>query len=184
MMGFSSVIVGFCCQFWRLERPEVDSFSIYVNLRSPSFSLFNPNYAFVPTSVIRLLLTVAGILILIADSQIIFAIVESMVVPVVYLNLFRRVLHGSVHKNLRFVFSSGRIKHFHALCPLCVPVPLTEPIVIIGVNDSGLALRKRDKAVGLVDRLDDFVSYYTRFSHVSSSIGDVLSSRTLTWSCV
>jgi hypothetical protein len=62
------------------------------------------------------------------------------------------------------------IKAFVVLAPPSVPIPLRNMLKVSGVNDGILALRQWNNSVGLVKRLDNFVSCYTIFSHCATPV--------------
>lgn len=66
--------------------------------------------------------------------------------------------------------------------PFSGPIELGGPLKILGVDDSVLALRERDKSVSLVERLDHSVSFHAEFKHRSSLKGLFATSRILSYS--
>jgi hypothetical protein len=91
--------------------------------------------------------------------------------------LFLRVTFENFYSHLKQVsiltntLSSFSVKAFGVGIPAGVPVELIQPIVIGGINNSGLALRKGDKFVTLILRLDNFVSRNTNLWHGPSLKG-------------
>lgn len=131
----------------------------------------------IPTCIVRVNFRVPYIFQLRTLTKIIFAIVQSIMVSVVALFIRRTFKYFAVHQYR--VLSSRDVKNMIPLDGL--PRPLRKPFKILGINDSVLALRKRDKAVGFVKRLSDFVSNHTAFWHVLPPVGCVTQPPILTY---
>lgn len=148
----------------------MDSLTIYGDLSAP----FPANYSFpFPLSCGELInasrLLIECVLLPSALPEIAAAVVKFVSVAMVYVFSFWEAHDEAVHENAPLVsVESGCI---FGVPGMNGPIPLRQPFKVSGVNDCVKPLRQWNKFVGLVLRLDDFVSRYTWSRHFLPHIG-------------
>lgn len=172
-------IVGVCCFFWRTKFTKEVFFSVYSNTGLPFSCRFIPTDSSVSACIRSTHFCVISILCMCGFTEIPSSIIECVAIFVVSFFLWCAVQNNSVHTNYFPFVSSDGIKAFGVVIPLSTPVPLVEPFEIFGVNDGVLPLRQWDKAIGLVERLNNCVSFHAAF-HWSTSNGLLKFSRYFT----
>lgn len=103
-------------------------------------------------------------------SKVLSTIVQSIVIFMINL-LGKRCtaknfsMHGN-HLDPKSIVVRFGVKTFSFRIPCGMPIPIKQPLVINGVNDTIQVARQRNKADTFVGRLNDLVSGYTLFWHV------------------
>ena len=132
----------------------------------PTINTRNPLYPFNFIGIAKF--SVAAILCMTTSTQILSSIIESIMISVVALFIHCTPKNHAMHRNNRFSFSVSKrsgIKTFRVPAPLRVPVPLVQPIEVGSINNSVLALRKRDEAYRLIFWLRNRVPLNTVLWH-------------------
>lgn len=152
--------IGFAGFFWTIKRSKLKAFAINASARNPLFLPTMPRYSLISGSIIPILRTIEGILESCAFTEILFPIIKSVHVYVIY------VWHGgidyfSMHANkLAITAASFGVINITLFVKNSAPVPLHQPVIIFGVNDGVLALGERDKFDRLVERLNNNMSFH------------------------
>jgi hypothetical protein len=171
MILFKSFGMGFNRFLFRIERADIDAFSLELKLRVPMV----PAEAHAAQSRnILLHLPVVRVLRSSAFSKVISSIVERVVVMVV--NFILRINtsknHAMHHNNSLFTVIEGSAA---GVDTSGVPMLLGEPIelrkifVVASTNLGSLVLRKGNQAVRIIKRLLNCVSSYTWFHELTSN---------------
>lgn len=156
--------------FFLREVSKVYVFFVDFELGNPFRPQLVPTNTLKATGVVRLLPSVLSILCMGTLSKVLFSIIQSVVIPMVYFAT-RWLSHDeSSHLDITVTFFgtslSDCIKALASGTPMCTPIPLREPSKIFKVNDCCLSARQWDVAVRFAKRLNNFVSDNTWFWHV------------------
>jgi hypothetical protein len=173
MINLGSLIVCLGCLFFGNKTSDVDRSIIHCNSASPFTQFWSPKYSSITTVANRL--TIAAILLVSALPKVLFSIVQRVVIYMISKFIFFKVKYLSVHRNASILRLSFGVKTFSLGVPISTPVPLRYTLKIFSVNNGVLALRKRNKAVGLVERLSYCVSFHAVFVHRFTSNGPLRS---------
>lgn len=150
--------------FRSCKKASIVGLSAKVDERLPLPKLFIEEYAFVPRCVVRWLSHVTGILRLAAFSKIVLTIVET--VPIDMIHILRRtsINDEAMHQyDLLFDLSKG-IGRIAMLCVQSRPIPSIHALIIFDIDDSGVTPSQRYQSVRLVARLNDRMSWRSRFT--------------------
>jgi len=146
---------------------EVGSVFVNGDVNDPASTVFVPKDSRHPRFTIGPHSLVLYILRLTADTKIIHAVVEGVVVPMISKSaiVICQSQKLSVHFNQCFscLFSSTCIKRLSTFRPFDAPIPLHEPFVLDSIYDCVLALRERDEADSLIERLDHLMAFHGAF---------------------
>lgn len=167
------LIVGVCGRLFTGVRRKINQFVIDPNAGFPFSPILTPKHTLETARIVEWFFLVSEILGVRTLTEIRSAVVERVVVTVV--NLFAHLT--TKNESLHVSTFLGSIKTIGRGTPRGVPIPLIEPIEISGVNDDILPLRERDKTVGCVERLNNFVSLNTELFHFPTSNGILKFSR-------
>lgn len=165
----SSFVPGAYCFDSGLVSSNID---FYVSDADASYpSIFEKTYSFVATGIREWFSHVTHVLSVCAFAKIISAIVQCVVIHVVYFVGRTDSENHSVHcYPFAFAFPNGIVQ-------VTIPVPLVEPLKIGSIHDSNFSLGQRDKAIGFIKRLSNCVTLHATFWHRSTSNGSLQLSR-------
>lgn len=141
----------------------------------PFISVFTPPNSLESTSVSFTFLHVAMILRHSSFPDILSAIIERVVIFMVYVTR-RRINDNTMHKNSFSGFIPLGIETTGICAPHGLPIPFREPLKISGIDNRVLIARKRNQAVGFIKRLNNRVAFHALF-HWSSLKGPLEFSR-------
>ena len=142
-----------------------DSFAIGLDSDKPSFALFCKTDPLETARISAMLSAILLILSMGANSEICFAIVESVPIPMVNLFGAFAVQNHSVHS------STFRLGIEDISVPLGPPIILAKMQEIFRVNYGNLILRKWNKAVRFTKRLSYSAPKNAGLWHIPTSIG-------------
>jgi len=176
-----SLIIYAGCLFKRIIASEILCHSFGLDSHEPSIGEFVPIYALESRSVFFIPTLVVLVLLMAASSQVIPAIIQCVAVPMIALLFWTAPENKSVHRHF-YPFAIGIPHHPRSVEVSAtmflnsMPIPLIEPIVVNGIDQSILALGKWDYLVRLVQRLSHRVSFHALF-HLASLKGQLRFSR-------
>ncbi len=183
MIFLSSSIVGSGGFLFAVKNSQVFIFFIYGNLCGPSPNVIVKIHALILADTILVLFFVHGIFGACAFPEIFLAVVQSIMIPMIYLFSFFAMEDFAVHSNClkHILFFNGTptssIKTSSLRCPHSKPMPLIESRKIFGIDDGDLALREGNKSVRFTERLNNSFAFQpimrlrTRLAHRSTSNG-------------
>jgi hypothetical protein len=166
------VIVSVSRLFLGIKKTEIYDFVLAAYLRSP-FSIVSKN-SLITTSVDFPFSAICRISRTRGFSEIVPAVVQSVAIFVIH-ELLRETKNLSGHSDTSLL--SGEtycVKTSSTFIPMGRPIPLIQPIIVGRIYDRILSLCQWNQSVGLIERLDNFVSANTAFRHESSMKGFVL----------
>lgn len=169
-MNYRGLVVSKSRFLGRTKLPNVCMSSMNFNSSQPSFIAFIPTNTLEAAGVERIQSLVAMILKGRSFSEIISSIIQSVMVPMISLFFSFTAKNQSVHVNRYSALPSASVERFHLRIPICEPIPLRKPLEIAGIDNRVLTLRKRDKAVRFIERLNNRVAFHMVF-HRSTSNG-------------
>jgi len=150
-------------------------FVILLYLRNPLLFIFGPRYTAESTRIRAAHPLTANVLRSRALPQILFSVVQGIVVDVVRFFVSE---DKPMHPNPSIFDRCHCVEALRGLTPSGMPSPLRKALEVLSVNYRNLILSKSDKAVGFVKRLSDCASWLRGEScHRSSSQGLVQLSR-------
>jgi hypothetical protein len=158
------------------KHPEMYPFAIKTDASLPHLRQTVPTHSLEPRGVVILQSTIMDVLLLSAVAQIVFPIIKRIVVLMVNFPIKLKSHDGFVQEYVCLPIPhdiSDCVKGLGSETAHSVPVPLQQPIVVLSIYYGILLLRKWNKTVGWVRRLDDFVSLYTGF-HGPTSHGALI----------
>lgn len=169
--GYHGVFKAF-----KMTYMETLSIAGYCGLPLPY--IVSPPYAFMSASIVWSNLAIALILIWSSLTKIFPSIIKSVSIFVISLECTTAIQNLPRHIYSSFfcvMFTpSDRIEALCNRTPMSTPIPAAEPLKIISIHNSVLALCKWNESIRLVKRLGNFVSKNTSFLHVLTSNESVL----------
>jgi hypothetical protein len=157
MVDKCSGIIGAGCVLSAAKTSNTKRLSFVINFRTPPFIFFNPVDTLVATSVVLSYASVVRVLEVATFAEIFFSVVQSVVITMVNFLAILTACYNMVHPNKNPKTTTRNLPHgakgFGHRIPMSTPVPLREPLEILGVNDSILATRERNISERLVKRL-------------------------------
>lgn len=177
MVNFGSICIGQCSLFERIKQAKVYISSLVHNFCPPFGVRLKPIYSPTPAFIVYAKSLIQNIFTTACLSKIRPPIVEGVMVNMVC--LFLATTSEYFPRHIDSLFCSWNtiplsVKTACSRTPLSAPVPSRKPLVIASVHDGVLALRERNKSVGWVLRLDNFVSWNTILGHVPTSNRNLL----------
>ena len=153
-----------------IEVSKIYLLSVEANPTTPPPGIFTKTYPFKSVGVVLSSLLVFAIFGVGALTKVFSAIVERVVILMVTFFSVSTGEYDAVHRYVS-THASARpipcsVKGLQLLVEFSEPVPFRKPVVVFNVNDCVLPLRKWNQTIGLVERLNNFVSYNTSFWHV------------------
>ena len=160
------LVIGVGSVFQVIKVSQMSGVPIYHNLRQPFLAALAPRSALESGTVLSVDSLVPHVFCMRAFTQIIFSIVDSVVIFVVNLFSWSTSKYDSVHYD-RALFSrkSLSVKTINLFIPDRAPIPLIEPVVVGRINNGSLPLRERDQLVRWVGRLSNRVPLHSAFWH-------------------
>jgi hypothetical protein len=164
--------------FGAIKEASVKRFLMYFYPGSPfpQTIVFHEGNSNEATHIIYVFASISIVLFQVAFPEIIFPVIQCVVILVISFtwataqNFVMQVKTPNFSSALGIETSRFRI-------PIGIPVPCTDAVKVLGIYDGVLPLRKRDKAVRCVKRLDNRVAFHAKFlSHWSSLKGLLLNS--------
>jgi hypothetical protein len=159
----------YCCRV----TPDKYKSPVQGYVGNPFVSRFIPTHANKTTGAVARQKPIALVLSTSGNSEISLPIVQRVVIAMVNALSIRYLHYLSMHVAWSVLLVSLSVKSFHSLLSISKPIPLIQPLVILRINKSVLALRKWNYLVGLVKRLRNFMSADMSF-HGSTSDGIVM----------
>lgn len=154
---------------------KISTVSIDIDSHHPFIAPVIPRNSFESSLVIATDSGVTHIFMPIAFPQIFSTIIECVVVAMISFFFFGALENFAVHLyNCILLFFPPCIKSFALAAPICIPIPLREPLKIFGINNRILPLCERNESERLIERLDDCVAFHAAFRHWSSCKGLLL----------
>ena len=155
--------------FCRPESTKKPRLIVESNTRYPCTPVLPVRNSFESTGVVFIQFAISRILRARALTEIISSIVQRVMVLMVCILTLKNC---SVHGHFSLTIPPASIKTSGVFRPKSMPVVLGKPPKIFGINNRILSLRKWDKAVGFIQRLNNFVSADREF-HSPTSHGIV-----------
>jgi hypothetical protein len=168
-------IVGSGCLLDGTEKTQVSTLTAGSYISLPLFAMFVPRYSFESAGVARTPFAVHVILRVIAFAQILSAVVQRVMVPMVAFFILVTRQNYLMHSSSFSANASNSVKTFSICIPFRTPNELGQPRKISGIDDGVLALRERYQSVGLVERMNNRMAFHA--GHRSSEKGLLLFSR-------
>src|SRR6266850_257603 len=160
---FGCTVVSICRFFNRSKSANPYSFPVELKFAFPLPACLRPIHAFFTAGIAGSRTNIARIFCMRTPSDILASIIQCIFVDVVAFFFPLAIQNEPMHFDMLPRMSSHRIETFSFRIPRSAPVPLIEPIKIVGVHDGILILCKRDKSVGFGKRLSDRVSLHAKF---------------------
>lgn len=156
---FCCLVVRACGFFPVPEQANVAALSLHVQGNAPSFLSIRPRHSLVATGVVWLAPSIALVLTVSARPQILAAVIQLVMVSMIYGFVALGSHDFSVHEDLvSLVPAIGTISRFFGAAT--GPIPLRKPIEICNVHNRVLSPRKWNEAVRLIQRLRNSVALY------------------------
>lgn len=157
MIENCGIVVGASGFFGRGEGAKPNAFTVVSDSCNPRV-LPNEGYSF--ESVMRILLsaTIVTILGMGTVAKIALAVVQLVMILMVYLKFISAIHNHPVHENELPVFHPCCAERVAARNIMGVPVPLRDTFKVLSVNNSVLAVCERNEPVGLIEWLGQKMS--------------------------
>lgn len=103
----------------------------------------------------------------VASAKVRTTIIQSVFVSMI--NVYRRICNSKNKTMHSESATPSHVERSRTRVPICIPVPLVQPLEIGGIDNRVLALRERNQLVGWVKRLGHGVSCHTAFHRCTSN---------------
>jgi len=168
---FRGFVVRACSVLFRFVNAQISLFVRYVDGCTPFLQSFVPTYASIATSISFRQRLVMYILRMRTKTKIVSSAIQSVAVRVVNFTAVITSDYYTMHVNPRtFGISTGVD---FSIIERNMPQPLRQPLKVCGIDDGSISLRERNKSVGLVQWLNDFVTFLRWPSHKREGYYDV-----------